>query len=168
MLGIIIGIIIAIIIIAIVIEIISFILWLFGSIIVIAIVITVLFAVLYAIYLLGGLSAVVSAVVGSIILFFIIKNIKEYVDKIKSKKCADYLLEHVQKYAGISDGEIRTDSGLSGFKRENICAALELLENKGSIEKIKMSQNEYLYINRTSNGEHMQSTEITAEELNLY
>jgi len=168
MLSIIIGIILAIIIIAIVIEIISFILWLFGSIIAITIVIVVLSAVIYAIYLLGGFSAVVSAVVGSIILFFIIKIIKEYVYKIKTKKCADYLLEHVQKYAGISDGEISTDSGLSGFKPENISAALELLENKGSIEKIRMSQDEYLYINRTSNGEHMQSTEITAEEINLY
>ena len=163
MLGIIIGIIIAIIIIAIVIVIIDFILSLLGSIIVIAIVIAVLAAVIYAIYLLGGFSAVV----GSIILFFVIIFIKEYVKKTKSKKCADYLLEHVQKYAGISEGEIRTDSGLSGFEYENIREALELLENKGCIEKIKMSRDEYLYINRTSNGEHMQSTETRAEDINL-
>jgi|GEM_PF-2937475 len=166
MLGIIIGIIIAIIIIAIVIIIIDFILSLLGSIIVIAIVIAVLAAVIYAIYLLGGFSAVFYSIIFFFTLF-IIKIIKEYVDKTKSRKCADYLLEHVQKYAGISEGEIRTDSGLSRFKRENICEALELLENKGCIEKIKMSQNEYLYINRTSNGEHIQSTEIRAEDINL-
>ena len=167
MLGIIIGIIIAIIIIAIVIVIIDFILSLLGSIIVIAIVIAVLAAVIYAIYLLGGFSAVFYSIIFFFTLFFIIKIIKEYVDKTKSRKCADYLLEHVQKYAGISEGEIRTDSGLSRFKSENICEALKLLENKGCIEKIKMSQNEYLYINRTSNGEHMQSTEIRAEDINL-